>query len=101
MSVAVILEILLYAKVDWRSGLSWGPRYMTDLLPLLIWMLVPVVTALRGVGRTLFLFAVGVAVAIEAIGALTYTWSVDFPIYAVSRGPREMQAAWDWRNTPF
>ena len=42
---------------------------MTDLLPLLIWMLVPVVAALRGIGRVCFLLAVGVAVAIEAIGA--------------------------------
>jgi hypothetical protein len=101
MSVAIVLEILIYAKVDWRSGLSWGPRYMTDFLPLLIWMLVPVVTALRGVGRAVFLFAVGVAVAIEVIGAFMYSWSVDLPLYAVDSGPSEMQAAWDWRNTPF
>ena len=86
MSVGVVIQILLYAKADWRGGLSWGPRYMTDLLPFLIWMLVPVVAALRGVGRVCFLLAVGVAVAIEAIGAFSYSGSVDIPIYAADRG---------------
>jgi hypothetical protein len=102
MSIAVTIQILLYAKTDWRSGLSWGPRYMTDLLPFLIWMLVPVVTALRGAGRALFLLAAGVSIAIEAIGAFAYSWPVDLPIYAADRGwqYQDMRAAWVWRNNP-
>jgi hypothetical protein len=103
MSLGVVIQILLYAKTDWRSGLSWGPRYMTDLLPFLIWMLVPVVARLRGAGRVAFLVAVGVAVAIEAIGAFWYTYSVDVPIYAADRDvyTHDMRAAWHWRNAPF
>ena len=103
MTAGVVIQILLYAKVDWRSGLSWGPRYMTDLLPLLMWMLVPVVAALRGVGRVCFLTAVGVSVVIEAIGAFAYTGSLDLPIYAADRGVEghDMRAAWEWRNVPF
>jgi len=103
MIIGVVIEILLYAKADWRSGLSWGPRYMTDLLPLLIWMLVPVVAALRGVGRVTFVFAAGVAVAVEAIGAFSYSWPVDRPIFAADRGreQHDMRAAWHWRNAPF
>ena len=103
MMAGIVLEILLYAKVDWRSGLSWGPRYMTDFLPLFFWMLVPVVTALRGVGRAVFLFAAGVAVAIEAIGAFMYSGSVDLPIYAADRSvyTQDMHAAFQWRNAPF
>jgi hypothetical protein len=100
MNVAVALQIVVYAKADWRGGLSWGPRYMTDLLPFLIWMLVPVVAALRGVGRVAFLIAIGVAVAIEAIGAFAYTGSIDLPIYANDRGweYHDMQPAWRLRN---
>jgi len=103
MSIGVVMEILLYAKADWRGGLSWGPRYMTDLLPLLIWMLVPVVAALRGAGRVCFMLAVGVAIAIEAIGAFAYAGSVDLPIYAADHGwdIHDMRAAWHWRNAPF
>jgi hypothetical protein len=101
MSAGVVLQVLLYAKIDWRAGISWGPRYMTDLLPLLLWMLVPVVASLRGLGRVCFLFAVGAAVLIEAIGAFGYTRATDDAIFAVASGPQKMRAAWEWRNAPF
>lgn len=101
MGAGVVLQVLLYSKIDWRAGISWGPRYMTDLLPLLLWMLVPVVAALRGRGRAFFLVAVGAAVAIEAIGAFWYTGATDAAIFAVAKGPRKMQAAWEWQNAPF
>jgi hypothetical protein len=101
MSAGIVLQLLLYAKTDWRAGIAWGPRYMTDLLPMLLWMLVPVVASLRGFGRTCFLLAVGVAVAIEAIGAFWYTGATDSALFAVASGPDPMRAAWDWRNAPF
>lgn len=100
LSAGVVLQVLLYAKTDWRGGASWGPRYMTDLLPLLLWMLAPVVASLRGLGRVCFLLAVGVSVAIQAIGAFWYTGVTDRAIFAAA-GPHRMQAAWDWRNAPF
>jgi len=103
MCIGVAIQIVLYAKADWRGGLSWGPRYMTDLLPFLMWMLAPVVAALRGVGRVCFLVAVGVSVVIEAIGAFSYSGSVDNPIYAADHDwhLHDMRAAWNWRNAPF
>ena len=101
MSAGVVLQVLLYAKADWRAGISWGPRYMTDLLPLLMWMLVPVVASLRGLGRTCFHLAVGAAVVIEAIGAFWYTGKSDLPLFEVGKGHNKMRAAWAWRNAPF
>jgi hypothetical protein len=103
MSAGIALQLLLYAKTDWRGGLSWGPRYMTDLLPLLLWMMAPVIAALRGVGRAAFLLAVGVSIAIEAIGAFSYVWSVDHPIFAADPNVyvHNMRAAWDWKNASF
>jgi hypothetical protein len=101
MCAGVGLQILLYAKTDWRAGTSWGPRYMTDLLPLLVWMLVPAVAALRGFGRACFLAAVGAAVAIEVIGAFWYTGVTDSALFAGTGGPQQMRAAWEWRNAPF
>jgi hypothetical protein len=97
----VVLQVLLYAKTDWRAGVSWGPRFLTDLVPLLVWLLAPVVAALRGFGRVCFLVAVGVAVVLEAIGAFWYTGATDGALYAVASGSHQMEAAWDWRNAPF
>ena len=103
MAIGVVVQIVLYAKADWRGGLSWGPRYLTDVLPLLIWMLVPIVTALRGAGRAAFQVAVAVAVVIEAVGAFTYTGDQDLPIFANDIGAvkHDMRAAWQWRNAAF
>jgi len=102
MSAAAVIQIVLYAKTDWRSGLSWGPRYLTDLLPFFIWMLVPVVSALRALGRACFVLLVCVAIAIQAIGAFAYSGSLDLPIYAADDGYRvhDMRAAFEWRNSP-
>jgi hypothetical protein len=68
-----------------------------------MWMLVPVVAALRGIGRVAFLIAVGVAVTIEGIGAFSYTGSIDLPIFAADHGweTQDMKPAWRWRNAPF
>jgi hypothetical protein len=101
MSAAVVLQLLLYAKTDWRAGVSWGPRYMTDLLPMLLWMLVPVVASLRGFGRTCFRIAVGAAIAIEAIGAFWYTGASDSALFPVAGDLHPPRAAWEWRNAPF
>jgi hypothetical protein len=103
MIAAVAIQIVIYAKADWRGGLSWGPRYITDSLPLLLWMLVPVVSALRGVARVGFRVAVGAAIVIEAIGAFWYTPAVDIPVFAGDLGTsyQDMRGAWQWRNAPF
>ncbi len=101
MSAGIILQLLLYATTDWRAGISFGPRFLTDMLPMLMWLLVPVVVALRGVGRVCFMLAVAVAMVIEAIGAFYYTGASDQAIFAAATGPHQMEAAWDWRNAPF
>jgi hypothetical protein len=47
LSIAVAAQVLLYSQVDWRAGVSWGPRYLTDILPILMWMLAPAPLVLR------------------------------------------------------
>jgi hypothetical protein len=101
LSAGVVLQLLLYAKTDWRAGMSWGPRFLTDLLPLLVWMLVPVVAALRRLGRLCFLLAVGAAVVFEAVGAFWYNGESDFALFTGTDVSQQMRAAWNWRNAPF
>jgi hypothetical protein len=101
ITIGVVVQVLLYAMIDWRGGISWGPRFLTDLMPMLFWMMVPVATALRGFGRALFVATVGLAIAIEAIGAFYYTGVTDTVVMSVTSGPGMMRAAWDWRNAPF
>lgn len=99
--VAVALQLVLYAKADWRQGASWGPRWLTDLVPLLVWMLPPVVDSLSRTARALFVAACTVAILIEAIGAFWYTGASDAAILAVMKGPGQYHAAWMIPNAPF
>jgi hypothetical protein len=101
VGVAVLAQVLFYAKADWRAGHSWGPRWLTDLLPLLVWMLPPGLAALRGAGRLAFVLATCASMAVQAVGAFWYTRASDVTIFARSPGRSEMAAAWDPRNTPF
>jgi hypothetical protein len=101
LGIAVALQVLLYAKADWRTGFSWGPRWLTDLLPLLFWMLAPVVAALHGARRLAFGLACCAAIAVQAVGAFWYTGTSNRAIFAAASGPGRMKAAWDLRNAPF
>jgi hypothetical protein len=101
MTAGVLVQLFAYSLTDWRAGMSWGTRFLTDMLPMLIWLLVPVVAALGRPGRACFVAAVCVAIAIETVGAFAYTGATDAPLFAVASGPDRLRAAWEWRNAPF
>jgi hypothetical protein len=87
----VALQVVVFAKTNWRGGWCYGPRYLTDALPILVWALVPVVQRLRGLAKVVFVAAVAVSVAIQWIGAFRYdfssdriyyrTWATDAPVF--------------------
>jgi hypothetical protein len=95
---AAALQVLFYSKLDWSGGASWGPRWLTDLVPLLFWMLPPAVVSLRAVGRFAFGCGCAAGIAIEAIGAF---WYLNVSDDAVSGAPNRKRALWDVRNAPF
>jgi hypothetical protein len=69
---AFLAQVAVFALADFRGGASYGPRYLTDALPFLVWLLVPVVAGLRAWGLRGFVLAVAAGVAIQAIGAFCY-----------------------------
>jgi len=99
LSFAAAAQFLLYSQTDWRAGVSWGPRYLTDLLPILVWMLAPAPLILRPVARGLLVVAMAASVVVQVIGAFWYTTTSDELIYAGNSA--SMRAAWNPRNVPF
>jgi hypothetical protein len=99
LTAAVVAQLLLYSQTDWRAGASWGPRWLTDLLPILVWMLAPAPAVLRPVARGLLVATMVAAVAVQAIGAFWYTRTSDERILAGGRF--STRAAWKPANTPF
>jgi hypothetical protein len=101
IGAAALVQLLVYSKADWRQGISWGPRWLTDLLPVLFWMLPPVASSLRGTGRALFATGCFAAIAIEAIGAFWYTGQSDAAVYASSSAGDNLSAIWSFKNAAF
>jgi hypothetical protein len=90
----------LHARLGgWWAGWCFGPRYLTDFLPLLVFFILPVWSEIRA--RTALRVAFGVAVAValwvQIVGACYYprgNWdwlpgNVDF----------DHKRLWDWRDT--
>lgn len=99
LGFAVVAQVLLYSQADWRAGVSWGPRWLTDLLPILVWMLAPAPLVLRPRARGLLILLMAASVGVQTIGAFWYTKASDERIYAGN--PASMRAAWNPRNIPF
>ena len=99
LSIAAAAQLLLYSQTDWRAGVSWGPRYLTDLLPIFMWMLAPASLVLRLRARSLLILAMAASVVVQTIGAFWYTKTSDEII--LGGNPASMSAAWEPRNAPF
>lgn len=97
LTAALFAQFIVYAAGDWRAGESWGPRWLTDLLPIMVWMLAPVPLLLAPRARRVFAVLIVVAIGIQTIGAFWYTHASDARIFANA----SMTAAWAPGNTPF
>lgn len=99
LSLAAVAQIVVYSQADWRAGVSWGPRWLTNLLPILVWMLAPARLVLRPFARGLLALAIVASVGVQAIGAFWYTKMSDELIYAGD--PASTRGAWNPSNLPF
>ncbi|HEX7183745.1 MAG TPA: hypothetical protein VF756_18070 [Thermoanaerobaculia bacterium] len=99
---ACFASALLYAAYGWSGGYTYGPRYLTDCLPILMLLAARPVDWLcrRPWGLSLLTVAMVFSVALQAIGAFCYpagdsgnelhgAWTIDrsSPILALRSGP--------------
>jgi len=91
-------ELLVYACSVWTGGWSWGYRLLTDFVPGLIWVLAPVVAALQGKWRFLFLSTVALSIFIQYVGTFHYS-GVSQPALFALEGPSSN--LWSWRHCPI
>jgi hypothetical protein len=101
MAAGTALQILAYAKTDWRAGWCYGPRYATDMLPLLIWLLAPIVASLGRRGLAGFAAATCLAVFIQVIGVFYYpAGNSDLRLEAPATAGDLRVKAWSWADAP-
>ncbi len=75
ISAGMLLHFLMFAKLErWWAGWSYGPRYLTDLMPLLAFFLVPLIAAAdtRRWLRTALTLTFVWAFFVHAVGAYCY-----------------------------
>lgn len=78
---AVVCQILLYARTDWRAGFSYGPRFLVDAVPMLVWMLAPVLASLGRGARIAFAACCLFAAGVQYVGAFHYTGTSSYLYY--------------------
>lgn len=93
-SAAAVMYVLLHAStITWAGGGSFGPRYMTEALPILALAAGLVVPALPRWGRAGALLLVLASVLVEIDGAVCYPASGWHARMAAYPG-----ASWDFRH---
>lgn len=103
-AAAHLVAVSLYVSF-WWGGYSYGPRLTSDLTPVLVLFLVPVLEAWRRTGwrwrpaQVLFLLSLAASLFIHGHGALSFaphTWNT-VPVSVDSKPER----VWDWRDPQF
>ncbi|HEV2386570.1 MAG TPA: hypothetical protein VGS20_04870 [Candidatus Acidoferrales bacterium] len=91
---------LVYSKLErWWGGWTFGPRYLTDLLPVLAFFLAPIWPEIRRRRwlRGAFVVAVAAAIWVQVVGAY-YFPSGDWNTTPVSVDEHP-ERVWDWPDT--
>ncbi|HVR08643.1 MAG TPA: hypothetical protein VMW75_11400 [Thermoanaerobaculia bacterium] len=103
VAAAFVVQLYIFARADYRAGACYGPRYLTDVLPFLVWLLVPVVARLRGWGLRAFVAAVAAGIAVQAVGAFCYPRGKSDDVFYPPGLDRMVIApsVWSPRNAPF
>jgi hypothetical protein len=101
-ALAAAVQFGLYASYSvWWGGHTYGPRYLIDLLPLLVPLAAAGTDVLRGSRAGLGLAAIALAwsIALAATGAFCY------PAEAWNTSPTDVdldhKRLWDWRDPQF
>lgn len=99
LTVGLAMHVLMYAKFDeWWAGYTYGPRYFTDVQPLLVVLLVYGLVPLWHLGAVR-LVAVSFAawsIFVQAVG--TYAADDEWNREPISVDTRP-QRVWDWDDT--
>jgi tetratricopeptide (TPR) repeat protein len=92
LGVACFAVLIFYSCYEaWCGGWCFGPRYLADIMPLLILGIVPVINKLDSsfLLRRVFILAVAYSILVHALGSfLTWSWEAVPP------------NLWSWSNYP-
>jgi hypothetical protein len=68
----LLCQLVVYGRTQWDGGFCFGPRYLSGLLPAMIWLIAPLVDSMGRPLRLGFVALVAVSIAVQAAGAFYY-----------------------------
>jgi hypothetical protein len=100
-AIVALHMVLVATHTDWWGGFSYGPRYLSDILPYLMLLWSPVLLWMRGnpTRRALVIVAAAVSVFIQFRGATSFQahqWNA-IPVSVNDDRSR----IWNWHDPPF
>jgi hypothetical protein len=106
LALCTLHWIAISSFPHWWAGHSYGPRFFSDLLPLLVWFLIPVVQAIRAAVGLWRLVAATAFAGLAALGVLLHfrgavdkrTWQWGVTPINIDLAPERL---WDFRDPPF
>lgn len=99
LSVGAIFTILFFSNFSvWWGGLCYGPRYLTDILPVLALFIYFIRDMIRRhlVLGFLLSFLITISIFVQAIGAFNYSYNW---YYNPTNVDYDHERLWDWRDS--
>ena len=107
LGITVVLHwIAISSFPDWGGGHSYGPRYFSDITPIFVFYLIPVLTYFQTRERAAAPLARYAVAALVAISFLFHArGATDWRTWGWNREPADINDApgrlWDWRDPQF
>ncbi len=94
LMIGIAVQIVFYARADWRGGASYGPRYLVDTLPFLVWLMIPIIAAFKPGRRLAFIALLLFSIAVQFIGAFQFQSVSYFLQYPRGEFPFDARPFW-------
>ena len=102
LSIGVVLTVFFFSKYSiWWGGLCYGPRFLTDILPIMVlfpYFLKDSLQRSRALTVLMGLLIL-VSILVQAIGAFNYDANNWY--YNPTNVDYDQKRLWDWRDTPI
>ena len=101
VAILALHWLLVSGYSDWWSGYSYGPRYLSDLLPYWMYLWLPVWGWASGVAVR----KGALAVVIGAALFINFRGATDIAVHHWNSTPvpigQDLRRIWNWRDVPF
>ena len=99
-AILVLHWIAISAFADWTAGSCFGPRYFSDVTPIFIFFLIPVLAAFENGRATRMAVAAFVIAALIGFG-IHWRGAVDWNVESWNSPEVNSARAWDWKDPQF